>query len=49
MKVKDLLEVLNKADPEADVFASIFLGDDEIDVDVEAATDFAYAVFIQAN
>ena len=47
MKVKDLLEVLNKADPESDVFVSIFLGDDEIDVDIEAVTDLNHAVFIE--
>lgn len=47
MKVKDLLEVFDKADPEADVFVSIFFENDEIDVDVEAATDLDYAVFIE--
>lgn len=47
MKVKDLLEVFDKADPEADVFVSIFFGNDEIDVDVEAAADLDYAVFIE--
>lgn len=47
MKVKDLLEVLNKTDPEADVFVSIFFGNDEIDVNIEAATDLDYAVFIE--
>ena len=47
MKVKDLLKVFNKADPEADVFVSIFFGNDEIDVDIEAATDLDHAVFIE--
>lgn len=47
MKVKDLLEVFNKADPEADVFVSIFFGNDEIDVDIEAVTDLDHAVFIE--
>lgn len=49
MKVKDLLEVFNKANPEADVFVSIFFGNDEIDVDVEAVTDLDYAVFIESE
>lgn len=47
MIVKDLLEVFNKADPEADVFVSIFIGDIEIDVDIKDATDLGYAVFIE--
>ena len=49
MKVKDLLGVLNKADPEADVYVSIFFGNDEIDVDAEAVTDLDYAVFIESE
>ena len=47
MKVKDLLTVLNSADPEADVFVSVFFGNDEIDIKVDAATDLDYAVFIE--
>ena len=47
MKVKDLLEVLKSALPEEDVFVSVFLGDDEIDLEVEAVTDLVYAVFIE--
>lgn len=47
MKVKDLLEVLNSASPDADVFVSVFLGDDEIDLEIEAVTDLVYAVFIE--
>ena len=47
MKVKDLLEVLNNADEEADVFVSIFFGNDEIDVDIESFTDLGHAIFIE--
>jgi len=49
MKVKDLLKALENADKGADVLVSVFFGNDEIDVDVEAATDLDYAVFIEAE
>lgn len=49
MKVKELLEVFNKADPEADVFVSVYLGNDELDVDIETTTDLDYAVFIESE
>ena len=49
MKVKDLLKVFKNADPEADVFVNIVIGDYEFDVDVAAATDLDYAVFIESE
>lgn len=50
MRVKDLLEILENADPEADVFAVFCLGnDDELHVGIKDVEDLDYAVLIEAN
>lgn len=49
MKVYELRRLLEDVDSEADVYVTLFLGSDELDVEVDSVEELSTGVFINTE